>query len=137
MAQTGLDVAKVMILLQRRYNFICEIRKITKDLEDALARNDEVSTGMVLQMRADEMAKADDCTDEIWNLAGTDKEAQMKLRLLMVSDPQEMVGESAEEKKIYEIRRKTREIIEELRTVDKRLSRKLTGERSYYGTKNR
>ena len=116
MAQT-LDVAKVMILLQRRYNFICEIRKITKDLEDALARNDEVSTGMVLQMRADEMAKADDCTDEIWNLAGTDKEAQMKLRLLMVSDPQEMVGESAEEKKIYEIRRKTREIIEELRTV--------------------
>lgn len=43
MAQT-LDVAKVMILLQRRYNFICEIRKITKDLEDALARNDEVST---------------------------------------------------------------------------------------------
>ena len=136
MAQT-LDVAKVMILLQRRYNFICEIRKITKDLEDALARNDEVSTGMVLQMRADEMAKADDCTDEIWNLAGTDKEAQMKLRLLMVSDPQEMVGESAEEKKIYEIWRKTREIIEELRTVDKRLSRKLTGERSYYGTKNR
>ena len=136
MAQT-LDVAKVKILLQRRYNFICEIRKITKDLEDALARNDEVSTGMVLQMRADEMAKADDCTDEIWNLAGTDKEAQMKLRLLMVSDPQEMVGESAEEKKIYEIRRKTREIIEELRTVDKRLSRKLTGERSYYGTKNR
>ena len=129
MAQT-LDVAKVMILLQRRYNFICEIRKITKDLEDALARNDEVSTGMVLQMRADEMAKADDCTDEIWNLAGTDKEAQMKLRLLMVSDPQEMVGESAEEKKIYEIRRKTR-------AVDKRLSRKLTGERSYYGTKNR
>ena len=136
MAQT-LDVAKVMILLQRRYNFICEIRKITKDLEDALARNDEVSTGMVLQMRADEMAKADDCTDEIWNLAGTDKEAQMKLRLLMVSNPQEMVGESAEEKKIYEIRRKTREIIEELRTVDKRLSRKLTAERSYYRTKNR
>ncbi len=136
MAQT-LDVAKVMILLQRRYNFICEIRKITRDLEDALARNDEVSTGMILQMRADEMAKADNCTDELWNLAGTDKEAQMKLRLLMVSDPQEMVGESVEEKKIYEIRRKTREIIEELRTVDKRLSRKLTGERSYYGTKDR
>ena len=133
----GLDVTKVMILLQRRYSSIREIDLVTKELEEAFVRGDEVSAVMLLEMRADEMAKADDCTDEIWNLAGTDKEAQMKLRLLMVSDPQEMVGESAEEKKIYEIRRKTREIIEELRTVDKRLSRKLTGERSYYGTKNR
>ncbi len=137
MAQTGLDVAKVMILLQRRYNFICEIRKFTKELEDALSRNDEVSTGMILQMRADEMGKADDCTDEIWNLAGTDREAQNKLRLLMVSNPEEMKGESLEEEKIYEIRRKTREMIEELRAVDQRLNRKLTGERSYYGAETR
>lgn len=137
MAQTELDVAKVMILLQRRYNFIREISKYTSELEDALTRNDEVSTEMVLQMRADEMAKADDCTNEIWNLAGTDKEAQKKLCLLMVSDPEQMPGESLEEKKIYEIRRKTRELIEQLQAVDKRLNRKLTGDRSYYGAETR
>lgn len=137
MTQTTLDVANVMILLQRRYNFIREISKITKDLGEALARNDEVSTEMILQMRADEMAKADDCTDEIWNLAGADKEAQKKLRLLMVSDPKETKGDSPEENKIYEIRRKTQELIEELREVDQRLNRNLTGDRSFYETKNR
>ncbi|MCI8416952.1 MAG: hypothetical protein HFI33_05525 [Lachnospiraceae bacterium] len=133
MAQTELDVKKVMILLQRRYNYIREISMQTKELEDSLARNDDVSTSLILQMRADGMAKADDCTDEIWRLAENDRKAQEKLRLLVMSEPKEGVGESPEEKKIYEIRRKTQTIIDELRETDKRLSRKLAGEKSYYG----
>lgn len=133
MAQTELDVKKVMILLQRRYNYIREISMQTKELEDSLARNDDVSTSLILQMRADGMAKADDCTDEIWRLAENDRKAQEKLRLLVMSEPKEGVGESPEEKKIYEIRRKTQTIIDELRETDERLSRKLAGEKSYYG----
>ena len=55
MKQTELDVTKVMVLLQRRYNDIREIHKLTKELAEALARNDDVSTSMILQMRAEEM----------------------------------------------------------------------------------
>ncbi len=133
MAQTELDVKKVMILLQRRYNYIREISMQTKELEDSLARNDDVSTSLILQMRADGMAKADDCTDEIWRLAENDRKAQEKLRLLVISEPEEGMGESPEEKKIYEIRRKTQTIIDELREMDERLNRRLAGDKSYYG----
>ena len=127
------DVTKVMILLQRRYNYIREISMQTKELEDSLARNDDVSTSLILQMRADGMAKADDCTDEIWRLAENDRKAQEKLRLLVISEPEEGMGESPEEKKIYEIRRKTQTIIDELREMDERLNRRLAGDKSYYG----
>lgn len=133
MAQAELDRAKVMILLQRRYNVIREISRLSRELSDALSRNDDVTTSMVLQMRAEEMAKADECIHEIWQLAGEDGKAQRELRLLIMSDFKEDAGESPEEKKIYEIRRKTQDIIDEVRSLDQRLSRKLAGDRSYYG----
>lgn len=136
MAQTELDMTKLMILLQRRLNVIREINRLTGELDKAMVRNDEVSIGMILQMRADEMAKIDECTYEIWQMAGTGREAQNKLRLLMTSDPYEQQGETPEEKKVYEIRRKTQVLLDELRAVDERLNRKMTGDRSFYATKD-
>lgn len=136
MAQTELDMTKLMILLQRRLNVIREINRLTGELDKAMVRNDEVSIGMILQMRADEMAKIDECTYEIWQMAGTGREAQNKLRLLMTSDPDEQQGETPEEKKVYEIRRKTQVLLDELRAVDERLNRKMTGDRSFYATKD-
>ena len=94
MAQTELDITKVMVLLQRRYNVIREISKLSKELSEALSRNDDVSTSMILQMRAEEMAKADECIHELWQLAEDDKEAQRELRLLVISEPEEYAGES-------------------------------------------
>ena len=133
----GLDVTKVMILLQRRYSSIREIDRVTKELEEAFVRGDEVSAVMLLEMRADEMAKADECTDAIWQLGAEDRNAYQKLRLLMLSDPEQTFGESPEEKKIYEIRRKTQETLDKLRTVDQRLNRNVTREKSYYGAEPR
>ncbi|MCI9557677.1 hypothetical protein D3Z55_11680 [Clostridiaceae bacterium] len=133
----GLDVTKVMILLQRRYSSIREIDRVTKELEEAFVRGDEVSAVMLLEMRADEMAKADECTDAIWQLGEEDRNAYQKLRLLMLSDPEQTFGESPEEKKIYEIRRKTQETLDKLRTVDQRLNRNVTREKSYYGAEPR
>ena len=133
----GLDVTKVMILLQRRYSSIREIDRVTKELEEAFVRGDEVSAVMLLEMWADEMAKADECTDAIWQLGEEDRNAYQKLRLLMLSDPEQTFGESPEEKKIYEIRRKTQETLDKLRTVDQRLNRNVTREKSYYGAEPR
>ena len=133
----GLDVTKVMILLQRRYSSIREIDRVTKELEEAFVRGDEVSAVMLLEMRADEMAKADECTDAIWQLGEEDRNAYQKLRLLMLSDPEQTFGESPEEKKIYEIRRKTQETLDKLRTEDQRLNRNVTREKSYYGAEPR
>ena len=55
----GLDLEQVMVLLQRRYNFLREIKRLTADLQDAVSREDSVSAGLILQMRADEMENID------------------------------------------------------------------------------
>ena len=136
-AETKLDMKKVMILFQRRYNFIREIDRLTGELADAMDRSDEVSVSMVLQMRADEMAKFDDCTNDIWQMSRGDKDNLRKIRTLVQSDPEKNTGESPEEKKIYEIRRKTQAVIDQVRVVDERLNRRAAGKESFYGSEVR
>lgn len=133
MAQSELDMRQILILFQRRYNAIREVSRLTEELADALSRNDEVSVTMLLGMRAEEMAGFDDCTGEIWQMCRhKSQETVQKIRQLVTSDPSENAGESPEEKKIYEIRRKTQAVIDQVRIVDERLNRKVTGEKSYY-----
>lgn len=129
------DVTKVMILLQRRYNSLRETGRLTKELEEAIARNDEVSTIMLLQMRAEELAKVEQCMEEIWQLGESSRVAHEKLTALVTSDPGESVGGNQEEEKVYEIRRRTQIILDELRQADQKLNRKLAGKKSYYNAK--
>lgn len=128
-----LDMRQILILFQRRYNAIREVSRLTEELADALSRNDEVSVTMILGMRAEEMARFDDCTGEIWQMCRhSSRETVQKIRQLITSEPSDHAGESPEEKKVYEIRRKTQDVIDQLRVVDERLNRKVTGEKSYY-----
>jgi len=129
-----LDIKRVMILLQRKYTAIIEINRLTKELEETFARNDEVSAVMVLQMRGDEMGKADQCDEELWQLGEESREVYEQLRILMTPDPEKAVGSTKEEEKIYEIRRKTKTVIEELRRRDQRLNQRVAGKNSYYKT---
>lgn len=132
MAEAELDMKKVMVLFQKRYNSMREIDRLTAELSAAMDRSDEVSVALVLQMRADEMAGFDECTHEIWQLGSGGKRALRTIRMLMQSDPEKSVGKSPEETKIYEIRRKTQVVIEKLRTLDERLNRRAAGKGSFY-----
>lgn len=130
-----LDMEKVMILLQRKYGAVREIHRLTKELEEVIARNDGISAAMVLQMRGDEMTRAEQCMEEIWQLGETDRETYEKLRNLVTSDPDETAGATKAEEKIYEIRRKTRTILEQVQEIDQRLNRRLAGDKSFYRTR--
>lgn len=132
MAETELDLKKTMILFQKRYNSMREIDRLTGELSAAMDRSDEVSVSLILQMRADEMARFDECTHDIWQMGSIGKDALRKIRVLIQSDPEEAAGESPEEEKIYEIRRKTQAVIDRLRTVDERLNRRAAGKESFY-----
>lgn len=123
---------KIMILLQRRYTAIQEIDRLTRELEEIIVRNDGISAVMMLQLRGDEMEKADRCMEEIWQMSEDSIEAYEKVKSLVSSDLQKVVGESKEEEKIFDIRRKTQTVIERLRRTDQRLSQRLAGEKSFY-----
>lgn len=118
------NTEKVMILLQRKYNAVRELDKLTKELEAFIARNDSVSAAMILQLRGDEMEKIERCMEEIWQMAHSQEEHEY-LRTLVASDLETAEGKSTEEKKIMEIRRKTEAVLVRLRETDQRLNKKL------------
>lgn len=128
----GLDMERVGILLQRKYGAAREIHRLTGELEEVVNRNDGVSAEMILQMREDEMGRAEQCMEELWQLGETDREAHEKLRALVASDLDQAAGATREEEKIFEIRRKTRAVLEQAQAIDQRLNQRLAGDRSFY-----
>ena len=119
-----LDLREVMILLQRKWNSIRELDRLTGEMEETFERNDGISAAMLLQLRQDEMLKIERCMEDIWQLGEVSPTASAKLRELIASDLEKAVGKTPEEKKIYEIRRK-------LKKKDQELNRRMHGKKSY------
>lgn len=118
------NTEKVMVLLQRKYNAVRELDRLTKELEMFIGRNDGVSAAMILQLRGDEMEKIERCMEEIWQMANS-REEYLYIESLVTSDLKEAEGKSIEEKKIFEIRKKTEAVLVRLREADQRLNNKL------------
>jgi len=128
-----LDLERIMILLQRRYNALREIDRLTDELQDSISRNDEVSASLFLDMRGEELAKCDECQNEIWLMAENKPECGPALRNMMKCDPFAVSPSgSFEERKIYEIRQKSLKLIEKIQEKDKRMNRRVGGDKSYY-----
>ena len=125
-----LDLEQIAILLQRRYNWLREVKKLTGEMLDSVSRHDEISFGLLLQMRAEVLAKYDASQEELWNQAEKGPEALSELRRLLREDPDtaEEVTESVE-KKIYELRKKTRILIQEIQNQDKILNQRVNSRR--------
>lgn len=131
----GVELEYVAVLLQRRFNVMQEMKRLTSELKEAASRNDKVSLTLILQMRADEMAKAEACQEEIWLMAERGPEEAKEVRRLMSHDFIEGgPPEAAMEQKIYEIRRKTASVLNDIREADQYLNRNVGGKRSYYST---
>jgi len=129
----GLDLEQVMVLLQRRYNFLREIKRLTADLQDAVSREDSVSAGLILQMRADEMENMENCHEMIWRMAERGQKENEDIRRLMSGEFLSMAeGMSYEEDKILKLRKKTATLIKEIQDADKILNKRAAGTKSYY-----
>ena len=124
----GLDFEQVMVLLQRRYNFLREIKRLTADLQDAVSREDSVSAGLILQMRADE-----NCQELIWRMAEEGQRENEDIHRLMSGEFLSMAeGMSYEEDKILKLRKKTAALIKEIQDADKIVNKRAAGTRSFY-----
>lgn len=132
-----MDLEQIMLLVQRRYGFLREIDRLTQELKESLERKDEVSVQLLMQMRAEEMAKIEECQEELWKAAGQEREHSAYLKQLLSCDPrQHQPGGSFEEKKILEIRQKSLELLKEIRELDERLNLSIGGEKSFYKKKS-
>lgn len=130
-----LELEQIMLLLQRRFNALQEIKRLTGELLEAAARNDQVSMNLLLQMRADEMARAEEAREKIWLMAESGPAEAKKVCSLMSREFLESgSAEEFEEKKILEIRRKTAALLKEVQEADQRLNRRIGGQKSYYAS---
>ena len=128
-----LDLEQIMILLQKRYRAFQEISRLTLELGSVISRRDEVSASLLLGMRGDEIATADSCYRQIWDMSQAGQEAADKIRELLTSDPAAAhPSGNFEEQKIYEIRRKTTALIKEIQEKDRMLNTRVGGDKSYY-----
>ena len=134
----AVDFEQVMLLLQKRYNALKHVDELTDELRSAFDRHDEVSASLLLDMRAEEMAEVDTCIGEIWDLARAGGDDRREVSRLMSADPYTAKRtDSWEENKIFEVRRKTVQLLEQLQDKDRRMNLSAGGEKSYYRTKEK
>ncbi len=123
----------IMLLVQRRYGILKEIDRLTRELKDTIDRKDEVSSRLLLQMRAEEMGKMDQCQMEIWTVAEQAGDERMFVRELLICDPfVPRAADSFEEKKILELRQISQKTLDGIRELDQRLNLGVGGEKSFY-----
>lgn len=132
-----LDKERIMLLLQKRFNALREVSRLTAELAESVSRNDQVSASLLIQMRQDELAAVEACLSEIWLMAETEPGYAPFIRELVTSDPFAVRPPgSLEEQKIFEIRQKTSRLIKDIQEKDRYLNLRVGGNRSYYKTNN-
>ena len=128
-------LVEVLKQCRKKFSNMNEIFRLTRELGDALSRNDKVSVQMLLGMRGEEMAAADSSERNIrLMLEQTGIQDTDRLECLL----SESSGENTENcqkliNQIRDINLKTKNILRDTIAVDKQVSRKLAGDESYYG----
>ncbi len=123
---------EILKRLQRNYMHIVEIERVTKELGDALSRNDQEAAQLLVKMRQDELEKAGEIKQEIWLLlqaaSGEDRE---KIRSWL-SGESKYEPESFEAGKIIDLSGQIAQVINRAISIDKAINLKLAGKDSYY-----
>ena len=125
-------LSEILRRVQKNYMRMIEIERLTKELGDALSRNDQDTVLLLLKMRGDEMNRASETRGEIQTiLKALNSEDRKEIEALMAGDRQGQ-AEDFESEKIEEISRQLRQTQERIVHIDKAVSRKLAGTDSYY-----
>ncbi len=118
---------------QKKYGYIAEIQRITKELGDALGRNDKVAVQLLLGMRSDEMAGVDLCEKNIRILLENMDEAQRKYTMDCMEGKTEPEGEDGVwVSKVRDLQAKIKSILQDTISRDKVINQRLAGEKSFY-----
>lgn len=127
-------MTELMCQMQKKCVRVLEIEQLTKELGDSLARGDRESAQLLLEMRQDEMNKADVIERDInILLESADMKTALEMNALLNDQKEFSDGEIGfEEKKIKELSNQIRNSLERTISIDKINSQKLAGKDSYY-----
>lgn len=119
--------------MQRKYRGLLELERLTKELADLLGAGDRDSVQIVLKMRQSVIEEAHEEDAALRELLGAlDREDYLHVSGLMNGNKENISSLSFEEEKIVQLAGQTKNVLDKLIAVDKRISLKLAGKDSYY-----
>ncbi len=124
-------LTEIMKRVQRNYVHVVEMERLTKELGDALSRNDQESVQLLIKMRQDELEQIGETKQEIRMLVETSGDEKENLKRWL----QGVTGEQPagfEEKKIWELSSQLTQILERTISLDKAINSRVAGKDSYY-----
>lgn len=125
-------LSEVLRRVQRNCVRMVEIERLTKELGDALSRNDQESVQLLIKMRQDEMEHFGETKSEIrMLLRSADREEQDMLRGWLAGEDKYQ-PDSFEARKIMELSSQMALVLSRTISIDKAINQKLAGKDSYY-----
>ncbi len=114
--------------LEKKYTGFVEIYRLTKELDDLLKNNDRDSVNMVMKMRGEEMDKINTIDEDInraCDLIGAKYRKYINKYNDFDSFPEDL-------ERIISIKKRNNRILEKIVEIDKRISVRLAGRKSFY-----
>ena len=128
-------VSRLTTLMKKKYEKMVEIDTITKDIEQAMKRNDKVSTDMFMKMRLEVMTAVDGIDGEIYEIlhGGDEKQYHYLRSLINVKTQKQAVDTEFEDEKILMlVSLRVRNVLKSIIEKDKVMNKRLLGKESFY-----
>ena len=126
------DWLELTVLERKKYNFLMELEDLTRQLAEALDRNDQVSAKMLVAMRQDPLLQLEEVDrGEKHREAALPEEDQERVRILRRDGQARYDGEDV----FLEQVGKTRRLLERVVDLDRRISLRMAGDHSFYHKK--
>ncbi len=121
----------IAVCLQKKYNGFAEMESITKQLQDALNYDDVVTIRMLVRMRQQEIDNIDATDRQRAEIA--DKLSKAQQDALQKGDDSLFAPENAPlVRRIGEIMQNSHRLLGRLIEEDKKVNRKLAGDKTFY-----
>lgn len=127
-------LSELLWRIQRNYVRVVEIERLTKELGDALSRNDQESAQLLVKMRQDEMEQAVIVKQEIQMLLQTVDIAERDRLKGWLEGKSNEEPDSFEAKKIIELGGLFTQVLNRTINIDKAINMKIAGKDSFYQT---
>lgn len=128
-------LSEILWRVQRNYVRVVELERLTKELGDALSRNDQESAQLIVKMRQDEMEAAVQVKQEIQMLLQTTSEKEREELKGWLEGRCEKEPDSYEGKKIAEIGGMLTQALNRTISIDRVINKKIAGKDSFYQKK--
>ena len=123
---------EILKLVYREYRQIVEIERLTCELEETLNHSDRKSANLILEMRQSEMERVSQAKRAISELLESmDDDLKNDIKRLLEGEQLSERKES-EAERISMISRQRNHTMENIRRIDRALSRRVAGKDSYY-----